>query len=434
MNDHFSRMFQTKWPTTGGLVKASINITLWLLFLMLTFFVIAVDYHVMLIQWDNSTLAASHGLHRAAHMLPPEGDFASLWLAGTLARTHDIRLLFQQQHFSQFRNAFFGRPVATPPWLYPPFALLPGFIMSFLPIRVAFWCWNIGTIVIATVLLRTARIGWRSIGLGLLGPAGITSLILGQYGVLVGAATITAILTADKKPRLSGCALALTVLKPQAALAIPITFAIKRQWKPLTYAVGAGAVLLVLDLLLFGISPWQLYLTKGLAESRAVLDLKWPQFNEMNGTSIFWMLRSFGSGITISWLVQLTSGFIAISIIAVIILRCRATLRRVDSAFPYAAIVCSASLLMSPYGYSDDMVGWSLCCAMLMFERGNFPVHYLLPWLWLWPGIVTIASKTTGILLTPFVVIILFLFAASSLTSTSLPSSRELMPKISDPL
>jgi hypothetical protein len=224
------------------------------------------------------------------------------------------------------------------------------------------------------------------------------------------------------------------VLKPQAALAIPITFAIKRQWKPLTYAVGAGAVLFVLDLLLFGISPWQLYLTKGLAESRAVLDLKWPQFNEMNGTSIFWMLRSFGSNITISWLVQLTSGFIAISIIAVIILRCRATLRRVDSAFPYAAIVCSASLLMSPYGYSDDMVAWSLCCAMLMFERGNFSVHCPLPSLWLWPGIVPIASKTTGILLTPFVVIILFLFAASSLTSTSLPSSRELMPEISDPL
>ncbi len=412
------RLIQEKQPTVRGLTKAGKNMALFLIFSAFSLSVAVCDYRTMISMWGTQALAKHYQSQRAPQPLPMpyEGDFANLWLAGRLARANDIAVLYQPRQIAQYHDRFFHHPVATPPWLYPPLAFLPGFLFSFLPLRIAFWFWNIGTIIIAAILLRLARLTWISIGLGILGPASMASIMLGQYGTLVGAATVATLLLSRKEPLLSGSALALTAFKPQTALVVPVAFVLQSQWKALAYAIGIGLILLALDVILFGIHPWWLYLTKGLAESRAVLDYRWPQSNEMSGTSFFWMFRSFGSGVLTSEAAQLTASTIVILAMSYLIWRCRSTSLTTDSVIPYAAMVCSASLLVSPYGYSMDMVSCSVCCAMLMAQRRKLTINDPMLWIWLWPGVAPIMSHITGVLLTPLVLFIMFLLSARSLS------------------
>ncbi len=415
-------LIQEQQPTVRGLMKAGKNMTLFLIFSAFALSVAISDYRTMISMWDTPALAKQYQPQRAPQPLPMpyEGDFANLWLAGRLARVNDIAVLYQPQQIARYHDKFFHHPVATPPWLYPPLTFLPGFLFSFLPLRIAFWCWNIGTLVTAAILLRLARLTWISIGLGVLGPASMASIMLGQYGTLVGAATVAALLLSRKEPLLSASALALTAFKPQTALVVPVAFVLQSQWKALAYAIGIGLIIFALDIILFGIHPWWLYLTKGLAESRAVLDYKWPQSNEMSGTSFFWMFRSFGSSVLTSDAAQFTASTIVIVAMSYLIWRCGSASLTTDSAIPYAAVVCSASLLVSPYGYSMDMVSCSICCAMLMAQRRKLTINDPMLWIWLWPGVAPIMSHVTGVLLTPLVLLTMFLLSARSLSfSTS---------------
>ena len=70
----------------------------------------------------------------------------------------------------------------------------------------------------------------------------------------------------------------------------------------------------------------------------------------------------------------------------------------------YAAASLSLilTLFLTPYGYSSDLVGYTLALAVLAQRRG-WRVDLVDGLLWLWPGYMLIVTALSGVLLTPLV-------------------------------
>jgi len=67
------------------------------------------------------------------------------------------------------------------------------------------------------------------------------------------------------------------------------------------------------------------------------------------------------------------------------------------------AVTVFCSLLATPYGYTDDMVGYSVALAALAAGRG-WRIDVLDALLFLWPALCPVVFMRTGVLLTPLVV------------------------------
>ncbi len=67
------------------------------------------------------------------------------------------------------------------------------------------------------------------------------------------------------------------------------------------------------------------------------------------------------------------------------------------------ALTVCLSLLATPYGFTYDMVAYSLALTMLAEARG-WRIDPLDALAWLWPALCPVVVMRTGLLLTPLVV------------------------------
>ena len=114
----------------------------------------------------------------ASHTMP-EGDLASLWMAGHLARLGQLDWLYNSQLFEAWRQQRFGASLRGKPRVYPPTVLLIGVPLSFLPLLPVFLVWDGTTLALAVLLLRRARVPWPILIVGLAAPATWRVLVLG---------------------------------------------------------------------------------------------------------------------------------------------------------------------------------------------------------------------------------------------------------------
>jgi thiamine transporter ThiT len=68
-----------------------------------------------------------------------------------------------------------------------------------------------------------------------------------------------------------------------------------------------------------------------------------------------------------------------------------------------ASLTMFLALFVAPYGFSVDMVGYSIALAVLAQRRG-WRVTLLDGLFWLWPGYAALITGLTGVLLTPLVI------------------------------
>jgi hypothetical protein len=118
---------------------------------------------------------------------------------------------------------------------------------------------------------------------------------------------------------------------------------------------------------------------------------------EKFGISVFWMLRYAGAGIASAYAVQA-----AVTMLSVV-LAWRIWRGPGFNPVERMALTVFCSLLASPYGFTLDMVGYSIALAALARER-NWRIDPLDVLFWLWPALCPIVTMRTGILLTPVIV------------------------------
>jgi len=348
---------------------------------------------VLWLVWAAAGLACLRLLAAPAHggaCSSPYCDFSAFWEAGRLARAGHAAESYDVRSFLAWRQAWLGAAAGPLTWYYPPTALLPLLPVAGLALGRGFALWTAGLAVFAAGVARAGGLRWAAITVGLLSPAALWNMELGQFGGVAGAALVTALSAARPLP--AGLALGLLTIKPQAALVVPFAWVSAGRWRAAAVAVVVVLLWLAASLTLFGLSGWQAYLTEGLAQSRAMLvQLSTVSGSAAFGVSVFGMLRSAGASVGVAGGVQALATLSALAGAAW--LWRRGAARRV---------LCTAilALLATPYGYVDDMVGVSLALAMVVQASGwRFSLTDAL--LFTWPVLGPVVYGATGLQVTP---------------------------------
>jgi hypothetical protein len=330
----------------------------------------------------------------------PQCDFSLFWPAGLLVGQGHAAVAYQPHLLQGLRETLFWHHIEPTAWIYPPPALFAVWPLKFFSFETGFWAWSFWLLVLAVGVLRLAGLGWRIIGLALLSPAALWNFQLGQFGLLTGAILVAGLALVERRPLLAGGVLAFLVIKPQPGLLAPIGFLARGSWRAIAAGAVMGLVLMTLSYWAFGAAAWAGYLSDGLAMARYILQLPLPDSSGyvQFGVSVFWALRSLGAGLGVCYAAQGAISLAAAATTWVVWRRCADATDRL-------ALTVFLSLLVTPYGYVDDMVAWSIAILVLA-QRRAWHIDLLDALAFLWPLLGPALFTATGVLFTPLVVVL----------------------------
>jgi hypothetical protein len=330
----------------------------------------------------------------------PFCDYPDFWAAGILARAHSLATLYHPDAFHAWRQNLFSQGIPRLNWMYPPTTLLPSALVSFAPLLAGYFIWTIGLALLAAIILRRAGAAWLPIIGAILGPAANWSFLLGQIGILCGALFVAGMLNMQKRPRGGGVLLACLSIKPQFCFLLPVILLACRNRRALGATLIAGFAIFALTLACFGWQSWLLFF--GPAREASSHQLNFPDLDaQIHGTSVLWALRNLHAAPAIAFAGQI----IAATGAAVFAWRAW-RLQGIDQAARVALTTCLLPLAV-PYGYTDDLFGFSLAFLMLIrIDRTLESLCFTL--LWLSPALMPLIYVARHVQAAP----LFFLFGA----------------------
>lgn len=361
--------------------------------------------------------------HTAAPPYPgcpdPYCDFSVFWLAGRLTARSGAAAVYHAPEFFAAAAQMLPHETYGLPFMYPPPMLPLIYLISRPPLAAGYYAFVLLATAAAILFLRRAKIPWPCIAAGLLSPAGLWCLYLGQFAILCTGILIAGLAALETQPALAGALLAALCIKPQYAMLAPILLLARRSPAALLAAAFTGLALLALSLAGFGWGAWTAFLGSGSETIRSLLAGPFAASpGGREGTSAFWMVRSLGAGPSAAYALQTVSA--ALACLCAWRLWHRNDLPRNTRI----AITLCLALLATPYGYTDDMVGYSIACTLLM-RRDSPGTTALLALLWLAPAYIGHFTMAFGFLPTPLCIIAVALIGwrqDASRRSAPLPS------------
>ena len=325
----------------------------------------------------------------------PEADYSLLWAAGRMAAAGQATDLYDGPRFARAREQLFGPGLQQLDWIYPPPTIMVGIAVSQIPLLPGYFLWLCLLCGGSIWALRGAGLSWPVVLFGLFGPPTWRALLLGQYSPLAASLVVAGLLQARRRPFRAGIALTLATFKPQLGLLAPIVLLARGNWTALFVAIAGTLALAIMSTAWLGIGIWPAFLHGSSSSGRTLLYSFFPGGDQFHAASVFWMARSFGASIVLSYAAQaLAAGMAAAAVVA-------AARHRTESAA--VAVAACLTLLVSPYLYTSDFVAYSIAVAMLA-ERA--PLR-LLPWfLWLCPGLSDVVVRLTGMQVLPLCVVV----------------------------
>jgi hypothetical protein len=317
-------------------------------------------------------------------------DFDTMWHAGFLIRAGAVATLYNRPLFDAWLQRQSGGGLADISWLYtPPMGLLAAAV-SILPLRAAFWTWFAATALIAAILLRRAGLGWRVIAAGLAGPVAFYDFLLGQNGTLTGGLLVASLLMMETRPKLAGVLAGCLCIKPQIGILLPAVLARRRLILP---AAACGLTVALLAAI-SGARGWWLFFHLAQPNADRILAIPFGETFQITCFTVFMAARSLHATLGAAWLAQLLASAAGFALVWLAWRRPDA-----DNVARMALTVCCSSLAM-PYGFSYDLVGFSIAMAALMPGAGPLRLA-VLALLWLCPGYAGLLTARTGIVWFP---------------------------------
>ncbi len=380
---------KTPQVTQGGRVRPQI----WILVIVLLAALRPLSWLVM--EWRHCT-----GGLCAASGTPPEWDFAIFWIGGRLALLKDFSDIFVFANFHHYILAHFHYDIGLSPFAYPPPVLLLFTPLALLPLPAAYALWVAGGTAALLAALRMVGLSWPRCGMVLASPPFLYNLMLGQNGAFTAALLVSALHLAARGPRTSGLLGALLAIKPQVAVLLPAAWAGARHWRALAASVLAGAGLILLSVLAFGLAPWRLYLHDTLPEMASVMNATFPQNFQVSGITVFMLARSVGASVTLARAIQ------AVALLAAALTAWR--LRRNHfGAARQLALTMFLVLLAMPYGYVYDMIPYAAALALVLQCH---EVSWRWAVFWIWPAFARDVTSHLGAPVTAVVVLAAFIW------------------------
>lgn len=341
-------------------------------------------------QWHDGPYRISSITHRM-----PELDYGLLWSAGKMASDGRAIELYDGPKFLAFREEIFGNGLFRLDWIYPPPMILVAMIVAHFSLLGGYFVWVIFICVASIFILRAAGLSWPVVLLGLYGPPTWRAMMSGQYAPLAASFVLAGLLRAREAPIQSGIQLSLATLKPHLGILVPIVWLAQLRWAAFSTATIGTLGLAAGSTLLLGREIWVVFLSGGSAATRALLEPVSPEGYWGGAASVFWMMRSFGLSLSMSYWAQFLTAVAAMAV-------AWAAARR-GSEIAAAAVAACAMSLVSPYLYYSDLVGYSVVVAMIA-ERRRYCFFSI--FLWLCPGVSTLFAFFTGKQVLPVFVVI----------------------------
>lgn len=306
-------------------------------------------------------------------------DEITFWGAGKLFLTKNIDRLYDAVWYYDWRDQLVGQVIPRNldfVWLYPPQTILVTMITAPFSYIVSFFVWDTVIVVSAIAILIRAGAPRPVVLFGLLSPAALFCIRLGQPSLPLGALFIAALMASVREQRTSGVMLGVIVFKPQTGLLGPIALAASRRFRAIAWSVSVAAILTAGITLIAGPGIWAAYLRDGLPTAQAILMARFPSKYELSGTSIFWMARSFGASISAAWLAQGLGASGAA-------LWCWLAWRRPNAdRVALVALTAILSPLVSPYGFGYDTCALAIMTAWMAWRRRRATAIDVLLWMW----------------------------------------------------
>lgn len=296
----------------------------------------------------------------------PSGDFVVFYSAGKLALSGHAEKAYQpgalSTEITQHRPDVTGRQFL---WSYPPnvFALVAP--LAWLPFPWAFLIWSVGSVVLFLYAATRIHRHWF-IALLLLGsPSLITVFFYGQTGFL-----LTALLgfgiwfLAQNRSILAGASLAGLTFKPHLALFVPLFLIADKQFTALVSMLLFSLLLMAVSLWCFGWATMLAFTHGVYAQTMPMLFSRYA-FDRM--ASLYGSLCLWGlSGSTALIVHAVFAGFI-----------CVLSFYLCTRPFPRllkCALLIPATVLISPYVFTYDLVALALPCVILLHLHNSMTV------------------------------------------------------------
>ena len=239
---------------------------------------------------------------------------------------------------------------------------------------------------------RRAGLSWTAVALGLLSPANLYCMAMGQTGTFVSALLLTVLSFTPRLPFAAGLAAAGIVIKPHFALLLPVCFLAARQYRTVLAAAFGLLVLCLLPLALVGPQIWTVFLSHNSRHAVGLVTQGWPQPYQYVMVTVFMMLRSLGGGMAASYGAQA----IATAAAAAGCWQLWRAPAQDDGFARLSATLCLVALA-TPYAYIYDLVALGFALAGYAAAR-NWAATAPLAIFWLFTGLYGFLSM--GLFLT----------------------------------
>ena len=219
------------------------------------------------------TLAILYVAYDTVWGLPPRAndyaigrDFVNMWTGARFALSGDISTLFDWPLYVASQRAAFWPELAIHNWSYPPHVLLFTWPLGFFPYPVALALWDILGLTALFLAIRLAlrtveppqRLWLTVAAMG--APVVAYNIVLGQFGLFIGALCITAWTLRKERPIIAGLLIGILTIKPHLGLLWPVLLLLERRFTVLASAAATTVALVVATSLIFGWSVFPDYL------------------------------------------------------------------------------------------------------------------------------------------------------------------------------
>ena len=326
------------------------------------------------------------GLSRTTQRLP-YWDFSNLWAGGRLILDGYMDWLFDPEKYRAWLRSVFSPALPDQEWSYPPTLFFIAVPLGALPILPAYLVWTTGTLYCLHRALRLLRLPVLLHIMALLAPAVWINAAFGQNGALTAALLLGGLALLPSRPILAGALLGLLAIKPHLAILAPVAVLASRNWHAFFAAAATSLGLTLLTGLVFGFAVWGDFLSVTMPLISGIMEAPYPQSYHSHAVTAFIVGRWLGLELSASYAVQAVFTLMAALTCAVI--------WRPSSRQPHerrVALTALLSIVATPYGYSYDMVSFSVAVVALGFARPDLNRLLLLPF-WCLPFFVHLLNR-----------------------------------------
>jgi len=292
-----------------------------------------------------------------AHGKPVGYDFITFWSAARLALTGDPASAYDRSAIAAMQH------LAVPAmgdtlflWHYPPTFLLLVLPLGLIGYPAALLVFSGATAALWAALARALFHDRRAWLVAAATPAGLVNFLDGQNGFLTAGLAGFALLQLDRRPRLAGTLIGLLAIKPHLAALFPLALIAGRRWQTLIAAALSTTLFTAAGVAAFGPHTTIAFL-RDLPTLRDIVDhagLPWGQM-----PSPYVLMLSLHAPALAAAAVQ------GAATIAAAICVWHAWRRAAVPFEARAAVLCTGSLLVSPYLFTYDWTWLALALGFL---------------------------------------------------------------------